>query len=181
VDMGNVVFEISMSLDGFITAANCSAGEPMGDGGQRLHEWAMGGRQSKPPLRRGSDRATRGDDLWQDRSSEPVAFSRRHASSTPGQIRGLDVLVVTPGPVHTRGMTTSTVARLQFPISRPGRRLMREQPLPLDLFSLTRIGMGTWMTNLIVARKFAQAFREQSTLITGAMGGRALVRSPQID
>jgi hypothetical protein len=32
-----------MSLDGFITASNVRPEEPMGDGGQRLHEWAMSG------------------------------------------------------------------------------------------------------------------------------------------
>jgi hypothetical protein len=29
-------------LDGFMTAANPRPEEPMGDGGQRLYEWAMG-------------------------------------------------------------------------------------------------------------------------------------------
>jgi dihydrofolate reductase len=37
-----VVFDISMSLDGYITAPNVRADEPMGDGGERLHEWAFG-------------------------------------------------------------------------------------------------------------------------------------------
>ena len=41
--MGNVVFDTSMSLDGFMTAANVRPDEPLGDGGQRLHEWAFGG------------------------------------------------------------------------------------------------------------------------------------------
>jgi dihydrofolate reductase len=40
--MGKVVFDISMSLDGFMTAANRRPEEPMGDGGQRLHQWAFG-------------------------------------------------------------------------------------------------------------------------------------------
>ena len=40
---GKVVFDISMSLDGFVTASNRRSEKPMGDGGQRLHEWAMGG------------------------------------------------------------------------------------------------------------------------------------------
>ena len=39
--MEKVIFVISMSLDGFITAANVSAEEPLGKGGERLHEWAM--------------------------------------------------------------------------------------------------------------------------------------------
>jgi dihydrofolate reductase len=41
--MGKVVFDISMSLDGFITGPNMRPDEPMGDGGERLHEWAFGG------------------------------------------------------------------------------------------------------------------------------------------
>ena len=40
--MSKVVFDISMSLDGFMTAANRRPEEPMGDGGLRLVEWAMG-------------------------------------------------------------------------------------------------------------------------------------------
>jgi dihydrofolate reductase len=40
--VSKVIFDISMSLDGFMTAANPRAGEPMGDGGQRLVEWAFG-------------------------------------------------------------------------------------------------------------------------------------------
>ena len=40
--MGKVVYDISMSLDGFITAAGQTPLEPMGAGGQRLHDWAFG-------------------------------------------------------------------------------------------------------------------------------------------
>ena len=40
--MTKVLFDISMSLDGFVTASNVRPEEPMGDGGQRLHEWAFG-------------------------------------------------------------------------------------------------------------------------------------------
>jgi dihydrofolate reductase len=39
--MGTVVFDTSMSLDGFMTAANQTAEEPLGAGGERLHEWAF--------------------------------------------------------------------------------------------------------------------------------------------
>jgi dihydrofolate reductase len=39
--MSKVRFEISMSLDGYVTAADPSVEEPMGDGGQVLHEWAF--------------------------------------------------------------------------------------------------------------------------------------------
>jgi hypothetical protein len=37
--MSKVVFDISMSLDGFITAGNQSQEEPLGEGGQQLHAW----------------------------------------------------------------------------------------------------------------------------------------------
>jgi dihydrofolate reductase len=42
VPMSKVVFDISMSLDGFVTASGLRPDEPMGEGGQRLHEWAFG-------------------------------------------------------------------------------------------------------------------------------------------
>ncbi len=41
--MSAVRFEISMSLDGYVTASGVRPDEPMGDGGQVLHEWAFGG------------------------------------------------------------------------------------------------------------------------------------------
>jgi dihydrofolate reductase len=40
--MGTVIFDISMSLDGYMTAAGQTPEEPMGPGGLRLVEWAMG-------------------------------------------------------------------------------------------------------------------------------------------
>ena len=40
--MGKVVFDISMSLDGFMTAADQRPEEPMGEGGLRLVQWALG-------------------------------------------------------------------------------------------------------------------------------------------
>jgi dihydrofolate reductase len=42
VHMSKVVFDTSVSLDGFMTASNRRPEEPMGDGGLRLVEWAMG-------------------------------------------------------------------------------------------------------------------------------------------
>lgn len=38
-NVGKVVSEISMSLDGFITGPNVRVGNGMGDGGDRLHDW----------------------------------------------------------------------------------------------------------------------------------------------
>ncbi len=47
--MGKVIYDISMSLDGFITAANVRPEAGLGDGGERLHEWAF---NSKDPRNR---------------------------------------------------------------------------------------------------------------------------------
>ncbi len=38
--MGKVLFDISMSLDGFIAGPNDDVERPLGEGGDRLHEWA---------------------------------------------------------------------------------------------------------------------------------------------
>ena len=39
--MGKVIYDISMSLDGFITAANVRPEAGLGDGDERLHEWGF--------------------------------------------------------------------------------------------------------------------------------------------
>ncbi|HZD72473.1 MAG TPA: dihydrofolate reductase family protein [Actinomycetota bacterium] len=39
--MGRVRVDISMSLDGFVAGPNQSLEEPLGHGGERLHEWAF--------------------------------------------------------------------------------------------------------------------------------------------
>jgi len=40
--MTKVIFDISASVDGYVTASGVRSEEPMGDGGQQLHEWAFG-------------------------------------------------------------------------------------------------------------------------------------------
>lgn len=40
--MGSVIFDMSASLDGFITAAGFTSEEPLGVGGEVLHFWYMG-------------------------------------------------------------------------------------------------------------------------------------------
>jgi dihydrofolate reductase len=39
--VSSVIFDMSMSLDGFIRAANPRPDEPLGEGGEALHDWAM--------------------------------------------------------------------------------------------------------------------------------------------
>ncbi|WP_116948048.1 dihydrofolate reductase family protein [Jiangella endophytica] len=40
--MNTLVLDISISLDGYITAGGQSPDEPLGQGGERLHDWAFG-------------------------------------------------------------------------------------------------------------------------------------------
>jgi dihydrofolate reductase len=40
--MSKVVFDISMSLDGFVAGPNQTLEDPLGHGGMRLHEWVFG-------------------------------------------------------------------------------------------------------------------------------------------
>lgn len=40
--MGRVRFDISMSLDGFIAGPGAGIEKPLGEGGERLHEWLVG-------------------------------------------------------------------------------------------------------------------------------------------
>jgi dihydrofolate reductase len=39
--MAKLRFQISMSLDGFVAGPNPSEEEPLGEGGERLHDWAI--------------------------------------------------------------------------------------------------------------------------------------------
>ena len=39
--MGKLVLDISMSLDGFVAGPNQTLDEPIGEGGEALHEWAV--------------------------------------------------------------------------------------------------------------------------------------------
>jgi dihydrofolate reductase len=45
--MGLVVLDMSMSLDGFVAGPNVGVDQPMGDGGERLHDWMWAGRTDR--------------------------------------------------------------------------------------------------------------------------------------
>jgi dihydrofolate reductase len=45
--MGKVVLDITMSLDGFVTAPNDGPGQGLGEGGQVLHEWVFDGKTER--------------------------------------------------------------------------------------------------------------------------------------
>jgi len=45
--MSKVIMEMSVSLDGYVTGPHVRPEEPMGDGGERLHEWMFAGKSAK--------------------------------------------------------------------------------------------------------------------------------------
>lgn len=45
--MGSVVLEMSMSLDGFIAGPHVDVERPMGEGGERLHDWMFAGKTER--------------------------------------------------------------------------------------------------------------------------------------
>ena len=45
--MGVVYFELSMSLDGFVTGPNVSVDNPLGEGGEHLHDWMFDGKTAE--------------------------------------------------------------------------------------------------------------------------------------
>jgi len=76
--MTKVIFDMSMSLDGYMTASGVRPEEPMGDGGQQLHQWALGT-----------------DD---ERSGEVLAESLRSVGATIAGRRTYDLSVPWWGP-----------------------------------------------------------------------------------
>jgi dihydrofolate reductase len=52
--MGQVVLDVSMSLDGFIAGPHVDVRRPLGDGGDRLHEWAFRDAEKQPLVRGGT-------------------------------------------------------------------------------------------------------------------------------
>jgi len=50
IDMSKVIVDITMSLDGFVTAPNDGPGNGLGDGGMVLHDWARSRRTEADEL-----------------------------------------------------------------------------------------------------------------------------------
>lgn len=45
--MVKVIVDLSMSLDSFITGPNDSIEQPLGEGGERLHDWIFSGKDDR--------------------------------------------------------------------------------------------------------------------------------------
>jgi dihydrofolate reductase len=64
--MPKLYHEISMSLDGFIAGPNMSLEDPLGKGGERLHEWALGLESWRETHGRSGGRTGRDDELMRE-------------------------------------------------------------------------------------------------------------------
>ena len=77
--MNKVIYDTSMSLDGFITGPDPRSGEPLGDGGDRLHEWMSGIADYRHHHPRSGD----GDDVNASDAKAEGGRPRRAARSRP--------------------------------------------------------------------------------------------------
>ena len=48
--MGSVICQLTVSLDGFVAGPDQRPDEPLGTGGERLHEWAFAGEAGQKVL-----------------------------------------------------------------------------------------------------------------------------------
>ena len=125
--MGKVIFDTSMSLDGFMTAANQTAEEPMGDGGLRLMEWAMGDDERSSELLEGwvsglgasiAGRTTYDTSLPWWGADGPVDPPAGRCSSSPTKRRRRALKAGS-----TRSSPTGSRARSSRPRRRPAKRM----------------------------------------------------------
>ena len=65
--MGRVVVDISTSLDGFVAGPNPSLDEPLGEGGEGLHEWVFGLKAWREPHGRSGGETGPVNDLVEER------------------------------------------------------------------------------------------------------------------
>jgi dihydrofolate reductase len=112
--MVKVYVSLSMSLDGFITGPNPRPGEPMGDGGERLHEWMAG----MADFRERGDTSNADADVLRELSSRTGALLMGRTMFDAGEVPwgddppfGMPIFVLTHCPRETvtkQGGTTYT-------------------------------------------------------------------------
>jgi dihydrofolate reductase len=84
--MGKLTFEITMSVDGFITGPNPGPEHGLGIGGEQLHEWVFGLRSWREPHGRSGGETGPDDDLLRESfaSNGAIIMGRRMFSSGSG-------------------------------------------------------------------------------------------------
>ena len=112
--MVKIHVSLSMSLDGFITGPNPRPAEPMGDGGERLHEWMAG----MADFRERGDTSNADAEVLRELSSRTGALLMGRTMFDAGEVPwgddppfGMPVFVLTHRPRETvtkQGGTTYT-------------------------------------------------------------------------
>ena len=84
--MGTVFVDVSMSLDGYIAGPNDGPENPIGDGGERLHEWVFGLASWRAEQGLDGGEANRDDELAAESIERAGAFvmGRRMFSNEEG-------------------------------------------------------------------------------------------------
>jgi len=72
--MGKVFSEMGVSLDGFIAGPNGGPGNPLGDGGQRIHQWVYGLASWRERLGLAGGETNRDDELVKGSYARPGAY-----------------------------------------------------------------------------------------------------------
>jgi dihydrofolate reductase len=88
--MSSTVLYMSMSLDGFITGPNEGPDNPLGDGGHRLHEWALGtDAEQAGHYREAIDHLSGADlEVWEDMMSTGSVLAGRGTFEPAGGWNG---------------------------------------------------------------------------------------------
>ncbi len=111
--MSKVIFDMSVSLDGYTNGADPSLDQPMGAGGDRLHDWAFGGNEA--------DRGVL-DKAWPDNGAMICGRNTYHLSISywgadgPSADKRLPLVVIThsePDDVPENGVYTFVTAGIE--------------------------------------------------------------------
>lgn len=95
-ELTKVVFDMSVSPDGFVKASNATPEQPLGDGGEGLHEWAFGEDERDREVPAGgvegsgaiiAGRTTYDDSLPWWGADGPTGEARSRCSSSPTRRR----------------------------------------------------------------------------------------------
>jgi dihydrofolate reductase len=84
--MARLTFDISMSLDGFIAGPNQTLEQPLGEGGEQLHEWAVALASFRERHGMSGGETGADDDVWRESlaSQGAILMGRRMFSGGAG-------------------------------------------------------------------------------------------------
>src|SRR3954462_3637230 len=117
--MGKIVAEISVSLDGYVAGPNPTLENPLGEGGDQLHEWAFGLKSFREPHGLPGGETGPDDELVAEslRATGAVVMGRRMFSGGEGPWEGDANADGWGGPAPRRGGGGERPPRFTSPFS----------------------------------------------------------------